>query len=67
MVLIAVKVVPHSIKHTGPVDCESQIPLEIPSSELSVGQMFPVTYTYSVKFVVSFREYIIIEEYFNNK
>lgn len=50
--LTAAKVVPHSIKHTGPVDCESQIPLEIP--ELSSGQTFQVTYTYSVKFVVSF-------------
>jgi len=54
MFLIAVKVVPHSIKHTpGPVDCESQIPLEIPSNELSAGQTFEVTYTYSIKFVVS--------------
>lgn len=58
--LIAAKVVPHSIKHTGTFDCESQIPLEVPANELPVGQKFEVTYTYSVKFVVSFCEYEII-------
>lgn len=58
--LIAAKVVPHSIKHTGSVDCESQIPLEIPTNELSGGQTFQVKYTYSVKFVVSFYEYEIV-------
>lgn len=55
--LIAVKVVPHSIKHTSSVlkdsDCESQIPLEIPANELTSGPPFQVKYTYSVKFVVS--------------
>lgn len=58
--LTAAKVVPHSIKHTAAVDCESQIPLEIPANELSGGQIFQVTYTYSVKFVVSFHKYEII-------
>lgn len=53
---IAAKVVPHSIKHTGTIDCESQIPLEIPANELPAGQTFQVTYTYSVKFVVRFCE-----------
>lgn len=50
--LIAVKIVPHSIKHSDPVDCESQIPLELPSNELQSGQRFEVIYTYSVKYVV---------------
>lgn len=59
MFLIAVKVVPHSIKHSGTVDCESQIPLELPSNELPVGQTFQVTYTYSIKFVVSLCEHKI--------
>lgn len=63
--MIAVKVVPHSIKHTGTVDCESTTPLEIPSGELTSGQPFPVTYTYSIKFVVSLRDHTI-EGYFNN-
>lgn len=63
--LIAVKVVPHSIKHTTIVDCESQIPLEVPSNELPVGETFQVIYTYSVKFVVSFCKYTIIQRYFN--
>lgn len=59
------KVVPHSIKHTGTVDCESQIPLEIPSDELSGGQTLQVTYTYSIKFVVSLCEYTIVQGYIN--
>lgn len=53
MILIAVKVVPRSIKHTGQIDCESQIPLEITSNEQQSAQTFQVIYTYSVKFVVS--------------
>jgi len=46
---------PHSIKHISEssVDCERQIPLEIPANELSNGQKFQVVYTYSVKFVVN--------------
>ncbi|KMQ93427.1 transmembrane 9 superfamily member 2, partial [Lasius niger] len=49
--IISAKVVPHSIKHTGTFDCESQIPLEVPANELPVGHKFEVLYTYSVKFV----------------
>ncbi|XP_011065430.1 PREDICTED: transmembrane 9 superfamily member 2 isoform X3 [Acromyrmex echinatior] len=49
--IISVKVVPRSIKHTGQIDCESQTPLEIPSSEQQSAQTFQVIYTYSVKFV----------------
>ncbi|XP_014485207.1 PREDICTED: transmembrane 9 superfamily member 2 isoform X1 [Dinoponera quadriceps] len=51
--IISVKVMPHSIKHTSTIDCESQIPLEIPgnTNALANGQTFQVTYTYSVKFV----------------
>jgi len=46
---------PHSIKHTSEsaIDCESQIPLEIPANELPNGHKFQVIYTYSVKFVVN--------------
>lgn len=49
--IISAKVVPHSIKYTSTADCESQIPLEIPSNEIPPGQTFQVQYTYSVKFV----------------
>jgi hypothetical protein len=49
----AVKVVPHSIKHSNPdkPDCSSKDPMEIPSGNLK--ENLDIVYTYSVKFMVS--------------
>lgn len=53
--LIAVKVVPRSIKHTPgrTPDCEYKVPLEIPHGALPSGQELSVIYTYSVTYTVS--------------
>ncbi|XP_011506080.1 PREDICTED: transmembrane 9 superfamily member 2 [Ceratosolen solmsi marchali] len=48
--IISIKVTPRSIKHDKNVDCQSKIPLEIPSEPLGQGQKLEIAYTYSVHF-----------------
>jgi hypothetical protein len=53
ILLSAVKVVPHSIKHpkNGKPDCNLKDPMQIPSGDLQ--EHMEIVHTYSVKFVVS--------------
>lgn len=51
--LIAVKVVPRSIKHGTAVNCKNKEALDIPHGPLSVGKNLDIIYTYSVTYIVS--------------
>lgn len=49
--IVSVKVMPRSIKHrTDQINCDSDEPVEIPSSTLPAGSKLNITYTYSVEF-----------------
>lgn len=57
----AVKVNPRSIKHTEKLmDCESTSPLEIPADDLHQGEKLAITYSYTVKFLVSDNFHILL-------
>lgn len=57
-VFSAVKVTPHSIKHSKGNECKSSEPMAIPAHKLAHGEKLSITYSYQVKFVVSFILYI---------